>query len=67
MIRIEHRNSPGFTLVNEDHIVKIESCPDEQSARAYGSPLPSTLRIGVYLSTGETIWGDKIYSQDLGV
>lgn len=67
MLRINHRGNNGFTLINEDHIVKVEFCTDETSARAYGSPLPSTLRIGVYLSTGETIWGDDIIRQDLGV
>ena len=67
MLRINHRGNNGFTLINENHIVKVEFCIDEQSARAYGSPIPAALRIGVYLSTGETIWGDDITRQDLGV
>jgi len=67
MLRINHRSHSGFTLINEDHVVKVEFCTDENSARAYGSPIPATLRIGVYLSTGETIWGDDIIRQDLGV
>lgn len=68
MLRINHHKSHrGFTLINEGHVVKVEFCTDETSARAYGSPIPATLRIGVYLSTGETIWGDDITREDLGV
>ena len=67
MLKIKHRGEKGFTLINEDHIVKIEFCTDETSARAYGSPIPAALRIGVYLSTGETIWGNDITREDLGV
>lgn len=67
LVTIPNRDNRGYTLINRRHIVKVEVCHDEVQARAYGSPIPATLRIGVYLSTGETIWGEDIIRQDLGV
>jgi hypothetical protein len=56
LIKIPGRAGRGYTLVNEAHIVKVEVCLDESLARAYGSPLPTTLPVGIYLATGETVW-----------
>jgi len=65
LVTIPNKDNRGYTLINRKHIVKVEVCHDEGQARAYGSPIPSLLHVGIYLSTGETVWTTRtVYDRE---